>query len=160
LLEKLHALRSRREFLQLFGKGLGYSALATILPACGNSSSSGDEPDAPVPTPSPPPKPALPAAYPEYTALKRLSFGPYRDELAAIKNIGINSYIEQQMDHLNISDGTLEADIRALFPLTFQTPVQLLAGFPDNIFDVPTQMIAATQYRQMFSKRPLYERNA
>ncbi len=153
LLQKLNSLQSRREFLQLFGKGLGYSALATVLPACGSSSSSDNDPDVPPPAPPPP----LPAASPEYTALKRISFGPHRDELTAIRNLGISSYIEQQLDHLNISDGTLEADIQALFPLTFQAPVQLLAGFPDNIFDVATQMIAATQYRQMFSKRQLYE---
>ena len=54
-------------------------------------------------------------------------------------------------------DGSLETDIQALFPLTGQTPAQLIGGFPDNIFDVATQMIAATQYRQMFSRRQLFE---
>jgi hypothetical protein len=38
----------------------------------------------------------------------------------------------------------LETDLQALFPLTKKTPVQLIAGFPDNIFEVATQMIAAT----------------
>jgi hypothetical protein len=39
-LEKLlERLQNRREFLQLFGKGLGYSALVAALPACGSSSS-------------------------------------------------------------------------------------------------------------------------
>ena len=31
----LNSLHNRREFLKLFGKGLGYSALASTLPACG-----------------------------------------------------------------------------------------------------------------------------
>ncbi len=45
----LARLQNRREFLQLFGKGLGYGALATMLPACGGGggSSSSDE-DSPV----------------------------------------------------------------------------------------------------------------
>jgi len=77
--------------------------------------------------------------------------------LAAIKNLGISNYLEQQLDYLNITDGSLEADIQASFPLTLQTPLQLIGGFPDNIFSVALEMIAATQYRQMFSKRQLYE---
>lgn len=40
----LAKLQNRREFLQLFGKGLGYGAAATLLPACGGGgSSSSDE---------------------------------------------------------------------------------------------------------------------
>jgi len=148
----LGRMQNRREFLQLLGKGLGYGALATVLPACGGSSSGSDDDDPPPSAQSPVPKPSA-----EYTVLKRTSFGPQRDELASIRNLGISSYLEQQMDHLGIDDGSLETDIQALFPLTGQTPVQLMAGFPDNIFDVATQMIAATQYRQMFSKRQLFE---
>lgn len=144
-------IRNRREFLQLFGRGLGYGALATILPACGGSGS-GDNDDPALPQHSP-----IPKASPEYTVLKRTSFGPHRDELLSIETLGIDNYLEAQMDHLSINDGSLEADIQALFPLTLQTPAQLITGFPDNIFDVATQMIAATQYRQMFSKRQLFE---
>ena len=148
--EILDRLQNRREFLQLFGKGLGYGALATILPACGGSSSgSSDE--------LPPQRIVIPKASPEYTALKRTSFGPHRDELASIKNLGITPYLERQLDHLNIDVSALEAEIAAQFPLTLQTPAQLILNFPDNIFDVATQMIAATQYRQMFSQRQLYE---
>ncbi|MEM7561572.1 MAG: DUF1800 domain-containing protein, partial [Pseudomonadota bacterium] len=150
----MQSMQNRREFLKSFGKGVGYTALVGVLPACGGSS---DDNDDPPPSPVIPPKPALPAASREYSTLKRISFGPHRDELVAIQNLGIDTYIEQQLDHLSISDGTLEADIQSLFPLTFQTPLQLLAGFPDNIFSVATQMISATQYRQMFSNRQLYE---
>jgi uncharacterized protein (DUF1800 family) len=156
-LEKLlERLQNRREFLQLFGKGLGYSALVAALPACGSGSSSSSSDEDP---PAPPlaPKVAIPKADPEYTALKRTSFGPHRDEMSAIRTLGITDYLEQQLNHQTIPDGTLEADIQGLFPLTIQNPVQLLANFPDNIFDVATQMIAATQYRQMFSKRQLFE---
>ena len=142
----LDSLHNRRDFMKLFGKGLGYTALASTLPAC--SSSGGD----PVPAP-----PVIAQASAEYTALKRTSFGVHRDALSSIKSIGIDAYLEQQLDYLNIDDGDLEVTIQSLFPLTLQTPAQLLTGFPDNIYGIATQMIAATQYRQMFSQRQLYE---
>lgn len=147
----LGRLQNRREFLQFFGKGLGYGALGTMLPACGGSGS-GSSDDA-----LPPQRIAIPKASSEYTVLKRTSFGPHRDELASIKNLGITPYLEQQLDHLNIDVSALEAEIATQFPLTLQTPAQLILNFPDNIFDVATQMIAATQYRQMFSQRQLFE---
>jgi hypothetical protein len=142
VLERLH---SRRDFLKLFGKGLGYSALASTLPAC----SSSDDPAQPAPL--------IPPASAEYTALKRTSFGVHRDALNAIQSMGIDAYLEQQLDYTQIDDGNLEATIQNLFPLTSQSSAQLISGFPDNIYDVSTQMIAATQYRQMFSRRQLYE---
>jgi hypothetical protein len=147
----LGRLQNRREFLQMFGRGLGYGALVTLLPACGAGGADDDD-DPPPAQMSPIPKPSA-----EYSVLKRTSFGPHRDELSSINSLGVSNYLEAQLDHLNINDGSLEADIQALFPLTRQTPVQLIAGFPDNIFDVATQMIAATQYRQIFSKRQLFE---
>ena len=142
VLDRLH---NRRDFLKLFGKGLGYGALATALPGC----SSSDDPA--------PPSPTIPQASAEYTALKRTSFGVHRDALSSIQQMGIDGYLEQQLNYTLIDDGDLEATIQSLFPLTSQSPAQLISGFPDNIYDVATQMIAATQYRQMFSQRQLYE---
>jgi len=146
----LGKMQDRREFLRLLSRGLGYGALAAMLPACGGSGSGEDEDQPPVQS-------RIPQASPEYTVLKRTSFGPHRDEMVSIRTLGIENYLEAQLDHLNIDDGSLEADIQALFPLTVQTPLQLLGGFPGNIFDVATQMVAATQYRQMFSQRQLFE---
>ena len=148
----LHSLYSRRDMMKLFGRGLGYTALASTLPAC----SSSDDPAVPAPG-DPVPPPVIPQASAEYTALKRTSFGVHRDALASIQSIGIDAYLEQQLDYLNIDDGDLVATIQALFPLTQQSPADLLAGFPENIYAVATQSIAATQYRQMFSRRQLYE---
>ena len=148
-------MQNRREFLRIVARGLGYSAVAAVLPACGGSDSGSDDDEDSSSNQSS--KKAIPKPSREYTTLKRISFGPHRDEMASIETLGIDAYIEQQLDHLNINDGTLEADIQALFPLINQTAAQLYAGFPDNIFDVATQMIAATQYRQMFSKRQLFE---
>lgn len=148
----LDSLHTRRGFLKLFGTGLGYSALAATLPACGGGGGGGTS----TPT-QPAAAPVIPQASSEYTVLKRASFGVLRDELNAIMGMGIDAYLEQQLDYTNIDDGNLEATIQTLFPLSTQTPVQLLGGFPDNIGDVLLQVSGATQYRQIFSRRQLYE---
>ena len=71
------------------------------------------------------------SAYP--TSARRMK---PRDAMVAIKNLGISNYLEQQLNYTFIDDGSLEADIQALFPLTMQTPALLINGFPDNIFNV------------------------
>ena len=143
----LNNLQTRREFLKLLSKGLGYSALVGVLPACGGGDGNND----PVPSAE------IPAASAEFTVLKRTSFGPHRDALATIQSLGIDAYLEQQLNYNQIDDGDLEATISRLFPLTQQTAKQLYSGFPDNIAEVALQMASAAQYRQIFSKRQLYE---
>jgi hypothetical protein len=150
----LARLQNRREFLQLFGKGLSYGALATMLPACGGGSGSSSSDDSPSTTPL---GIKVPKPSPEYSVLKRTSFGAHRDALASIKSLGITDYLENQLNYPLINVDALEAEIATQFPLTLQTPAVLMQTFPDNIFDVATQMIAATQYRQMFSGRQLFE---
>lgn len=145
LLSLLDSLHSRRDFMKIMGMGLGYPALASTLGGCGGGSSGS------------PPSTTLPLASLEYTVLKRTSFGVHRDALSEIQNIGIDTYLENQLNYQAIDDGNLETTIQTLFPLTTQTPAQLIGGFPDNIGDVAQQMIRATQYRQMFSQRQLYE---
>ncbi|MCG6866499.1 MAG: DUF1800 domain-containing protein [Thiogranum sp.] len=146
----LDRLCRRRDFLKLFGKGLGYSAVASTLTACGGGGGGSD----PI---QQPPAPVIPQASAGYTVLKRTSFGARRDALATLETLGIDAYLEQQLDYTRIDDGDLEASIQTLFPLTTQSPAQLVGGFPDNIAGVAQQMIAAVQYRQIFSRRQLYE---
>lgn len=148
---QLEGVHNRRAFLALMGKGLGFSALAATLPGCGGGSGDGGT------TTPPPPANTLPAASAEYTALKRTSFGVHRDALAAIQSMGINAYLETQLDYQNIDDSDLEATIQTRFPLILQSPAQLITGFPDNIANVAREMISATQFRQIYSQRQLYE---
>lgn len=157
----LDSVYSRRGFLKGIGMSLGYGALAATLPACSSSSDSSGS-DSPIDdstpvTPPPTPVVTLPSASAEYNALKRTSFGVHRDSLSAMQSLGIDAYLEYQLDHLSISDGDLETTIQTLFPLSTQTPAELITGFPNNIGSVALQMVGATQYRQIFSERQLYE---
>ncbi|WP_455223385.1 DUF1800 domain-containing protein [Kaarinaea lacus] len=148
LLSLLDNLHSRRDFLKIMGMGLGYSALATTLPAC----SSGGDGGTPLPS-----DPSLPAASQEYSILKRTSFGVHRDALSAAQSMGIDAYLENQLNYQAIDDSNLETTIATLFPLTTQSPAQLITGFPNNAGIVAQQMAIATQFRQIFSQRQLYE---
>ena len=127
----LGSLHNRRDFMKLFGKGLGYTALASALPAC-----SSDDP-APAPPPEPP---VIPPASAEYTALKRTSFGVHRDALASIQSMGIDAYLEQQLNYLGIDDGDLEATIQGLFPLTQRSAADLYYGSPPGVNNFPVTM--------------------
>ncbi len=137
--------------LDLGGKSILMSALAPVLSACGGSSggSNGNQTAAP--------SGAIPAASAEYSTLKRTSFGVSRTSLSDIQALGIDTYLERQLDYSAIDDGDLEATIDALFPLSTQSADQLIAGFPDNIAEVARQLASATQYRQIYSNRQLYE---
>jgi len=151
----LGSLHNRRNFMKLLGKMAVYPALASTLGACGGGGGGGS--DNGVTGDSNPPAAVIPAASGEYSALKRTSFGAHRDELAMIQSMGVEAYLERQLEPAGIDDGDLDTTLQTLFPLTTQNPAQLISGFPDNIADVALQMISATQYRQIFSKRQLYE---
>jgi uncharacterized protein (DUF1800 family) len=148
----LDRLLSRREFLKLSGIGLGYSALASALSACGGGGGGGGGTST-----QPTSQAAIPLASDEYAVLKRTSFGVHREALASVQNIGIDAWLEQQLDHTRVDDGDLETTIQTLFPLTTRSPAELIGEFPDNIAALARQMIGATQYRQVFSRRQLYE---
>jgi len=161
LREVLDSVHSRRSFLKGIGMSLGYGALAATLPACSSSDdSSNNDPDEDIPVDDVipvPPTVSLPPASVEYNVLKRTSFGVHRDSLSSIQSLGIDTYLENQLDYQSIPDGDLETTIQTLFPLTTQTPAELVSGFPNNIAVVAQQMVGATQYRQIFSQRQLYE---
>jgi hypothetical protein len=141
---------SRRRFLELSGKAVGYSALASAMAACSSGGNGGDSnPDIPglrIPAPSS-----------EYSVLRRTSFGVSRQELTRIEKMGISAYLDEQLDYENIDTTALEGTISSLFPDSGKTPSELRPGFPDNFAGLVSQLVSATQYRAFFSPRQLYE---
>ena len=142
---------SRRHFLELSGKALGYSALASAVAACGGGGGNGGDtnPDLPFVR--------IPAPSTEYSVLRRTSFGVSRQELQRIEQVGIQAYLDEQLDYENIDASAIEATIASLFPDASKTPTELRPGFPDNFGDVVGQLVNASQYRAFFSPRQLYE---
>lgn len=149
----LNSLATRRDFIQHAGKGAGFLSLITLMPACGGGSGASDDSSAPVLQASP----AIPSASAQFTTLKRTSYGVHAQELDRINSIGIDAYLEEQLNPNSINDGDLQTQIDVLFPLTNMSPAQLISEFPDNIGDVALQMASATQYRQIYSQRQLNE---
>lgn len=143
---------ARRQFLQLLATGSALLSSAPLLSGCGSDGSgsaaatnSGSQ-----------------ANY--YTQLRRASFGVSRNVLDNVNRDGFEAYIDQQLDYLNIDDGNLQADIERLFPLTQLSAAELYygvpgltPGFPENFAAVVFDMVRATQYRQIYSQRQLYE---
>jgi len=142
---------SRRRFLELSGKAVGYSALASAIAACGSGGGNGGDTNPELPVVR------IPAPSAEYSILRRTSFGVSRRELQRIEQMGIQAYLDEQLDYGNIDATAIEATISSLFPDASKTPAELRPGFPDNFADVVGQLVNATQYRAFFSPRQLYE---
>lgn len=146
---------SRRKFIQFAGKSaalpIAISPLAATLSGCDSASSNNSDDSSEIDTNE------IPPASAEYITLKRTSFGVERAAMADIQSLGIDAFLEAQLNYETLDDGDLETTIETLFPLTTQTAEQLLGGFPDNIAAVAVQMVSTTQFRQFYSKRQLYE---
>ncbi len=142
----------RRRFLALSGQGLGYSALVASLPGCGGSGGGG----APAPTPAPTPA-GLPPASAEVLAVQRTSFGASQGALAEVQAVGIDAFLEQQIDYTTIDDSVVEAEVAARFPLANADPATLRNDFPNNFQNIVEDLVGATLFREFFSPRQLYE---
>ena len=154
---------SRRRFLSMAGKGLGYGAMSAAVAACGGGGGGGNpvapapNPGPPVGNPNPPPVSRIPPPSVEYSVLKRTSFGVNKSSLEEIGKLGIDGYLARQLDYENIDATLIENVVANLFPLADSSPAELRPGFPDNIGAVVRDLVGATQYRAFFSPRQLYE---
>ena len=155
-LAEMMRLLDRRQFMSILGRGLAFTALGGPLAACSGGGAGSDRSN-PSQEPPDPVSNSLPIASSELTVLKRTSFGPRRAELDAIIASDISTYLEEQLDYTNIDDGSLEADLQALCPHYYQNPAQLINDFPDNISEIVVDTTRSTLFRQLFSRRQLYE---
>jgi len=87
---------SRRRFLELSGKAVGYSALASAIAACGSGGGNGGDTNSELPVVR------IPAPSAEYSILRRTSFGVSRLELQRIEQMGIQACLDEQLDYANI----------------------------------------------------------
>ena len=143
----------RRDFLRFGGRGLGYAAVARALAGCGGGGGNEDGP----PPDEPPVTDTLPAASAESQWLKRTSFGVTPESLSDIQSLGIEAYLEQQLNPGVLDDLAVETQVALRFPLANAGPTVLRAGYPDNQITIVQHIEAATYFRAYFSPRQLYE---
>lgn len=141
---------ARRSFLKLTGVGVGMATLTAST--AGAKTSFIENYGAPSDGPS-----ILPRPSDAYLLLNRTSFGVTSVSLAKVQEMGLSEYLEQQLDYESIDTTGLENLLDFHFPYINQDPLELGSKFPGDVIEITKQMTAATQYRQMYSERQLYE---
>lgn len=97
----------------------------------------------------------------DFLALQRLTFGPRVEERARFQEIGLQAWVEEQLDFESIPDFDCEL---LLHPFkTLKMEANELEAISNALFDdydretIPNQLRQATILRQLYSKRQLYE---
>ncbi|MBI3942518.1 MAG: DUF1800 family protein [Chloroflexi bacterium] len=96
-----------------------------------------------------------PAPSQEYLVLSRLAFGPTTSELDRVKQMGISTYIEEQLAPESIDDSALDSLLSTIQTLKMGAP-QLFADYPQP-GTIVQELIGATLLRAALSKRQLLE---
>lgn len=140
---------SRRDFLKLASLVTASAALSSCAPVYRRLT--GDLPTLPWT--------ALDAQ--DFLALNRLTFGARVEERARFAEIGLQAYIEEQLDFESIND--LSCDLQLSTFKTLNMEANELEGISNQLFDgydrekAPNELRQATFLRQLYSKRQLYE---
>ncbi|MBK7317367.1 DUF1800 domain-containing protein [Candidatus Villigracilis affinis] len=140
---------SRRDFLKLASLVSASAALSSCAPVYRRIA--GDLPTLPWA--------ALGAG--DFLALNRLTFGPRVEERARFSEIGLQNYIEEQLDFESIND--FDCDLQLMPFKTIRMDANEIEGVSNQLFDgydrerAPQELRQATLLRQMYSKRQLYE---
>jgi uncharacterized protein (DUF1800 family) len=87
--------------------------------------------------------------------VRRATMGLNPLDVADVRRMGYQSWLEQQVFYAGIDDSATEATIASRYPLLSQTAAQLA---PANGGTVQSQLQEATIHRATFSRRQLYER--
>ena len=140
---------SRRDFLKLASLVTASAALSSCAPLYRKIA--GDLPTLPWT--------ALSAS--DFLALNRITFGARVEERARFTEIGLQAYIEEQLNHESINDFACDLQLSAFDTLKMEA--NELEGISNQLFDgydrekVPNELRQATLLRQLYSKRQLYE---
>ncbi len=107
---------------------------------------------------------SLPPVESEVIHLNRTSFGIRPADYARIKSIGIENYLEEQLDYQSIDNSELDEILDNVYPLVNSSLTEILAYIEEGNqmgenreSDGAIQLISATMMRQMYSKQQLFE---
>ena len=140
---------SRRDFLKLASLVTASAALSSCAPVYRKLTD-----DLPIV-----PWTALSAS--DFLALNRITFGARVEERAHFVEIGLQAYIEEQLDFETIND--FACDLQLLNFKTLNMQANELEGISNQLFDgydrekAPNELRQSTFLRQLYSKRQLYE---
>jgi uncharacterized protein (DUF1800 family) len=93
---------------------------------------------------------------PEAHLLRRATFGARPADVAELKRLGIDAWLERQLDPTSIPDPHGDRAWK-LFPLAGATPKTILRRIPTKSWEADYATAQATLARQVFSERQLYE---
>jgi hypothetical protein len=139
---------SRRDFLKLGALVTASAALSSCAPVYRRLAG-----DLPVPW--------APLNERDFLALQRLTFGPRTEERARFQEIGLQAWIEEQLDFESINDFDCELQLNPF--KTLKMAANELEAISNELFEdydretVPDELRRATLMRQLYSRRQLYE---
>ncbi len=142
---------SRRDFLKLGALITASAAFSSCTPAYAYRKIAGDLPSVPWT--------ALNAK--DFLALNRLTFGPRVEERARFVEIGLQAWVEEQLDFESIDDFDCNLQLSTFDTLSMEA--NQLEGISNQLFDgydresIPNELRQATLVRQLYSKRQIYE---
>ena len=140
---------SRRDFLKLASFVTASAALSSCAPVYRKLA--GDLPTVPW----------IPLDPRDFMMLNRLTFGPRVEERLRFMDIGLQSWIEEQLDADSIDDFDCNLLLQPFKSLNMDADE--LEGISNGLFDdydretIPDELRQATLIRQVYSKRQLYE---
>ncbi|MEO8670519.1 MAG: DUF1800 domain-containing protein [Tahibacter sp.] len=110
-----------------------------------------------VPSPLP-----LPTPEPPVLLLNRISFGIAGPELQRAGSIGVQAYVDEQLDYRSLDDSTLETRLATRLPTLALSNAQLIDGYARNDDNTVRrqpllELQTATLARAIFSPRQLFE---
>ncbi|HEY3008473.1 MAG TPA: DUF1800 domain-containing protein [Micromonosporaceae bacterium] len=88
--------------------------------------------------------------------LRRATHGPTRTALAALRQTGIDDWLDAQLDSSTIDDSAMD-QVLAAFPTVAMTTAQIRAAVKEYNWDAMFELGRATLARQFWSRRQLHE---
>ena len=87
--------------------------------------------------------------------LRRASFGPTRAELERVRSMGVEAWIDEQLDYESIDDSEVESAIARRYETLAMSPTELQEL--DDFARIRREINGATMERAVYSRRQLYQ---
>ncbi|HVO41926.1 MAG TPA: DUF1800 domain-containing protein [Aggregatilineales bacterium] len=140
---------NRRDFLKLIGAGAGAAAFAASFDSVTQALA---DPNLPVPLRVPA---DADSRDPVWHVLNRVTFGPRPGQVDAVKKMGLQTYLDQQLNPAAIDDSAVEDKLGNYMSLDLTVPE--LANVESQGAEVVYELDSATIIRAVHSQRELYQ---